>query len=81
MSDWPMEDDFQLYMRNQKTVEDHNTIYVVKNLKTGTTYACLTRIGTKIDIVWDSQKSWFSKGAKIRIYDDKGNYKDFTKEE
>ena len=54
--------------------------YTIENLKTSRSYTCLARDGVPFDDVWESQKHWFNPGTKVRIYDNKGNFKDFVKE-
>ena len=35
--------------------------------------------GTPLDIVWDSQKSWFLPGSEVTITDNHGNSKTFMR--
>lgn len=45
----------------------------------GNTYEISCWEGTSIDIVWDSQKSWYLAGSEVTITDNYGRSKTFIK--
>lgn len=54
--------------------------FTVRNDKTGRSYPVLGRIKTTLDIVWMSERCWFSTGARVTISDEEGHSKTFIKE-
>ena len=53
--------------------------YVVKNNKTGRSRIIRSTFEISLDVVWMSEKCWYSDGCSITITDEKGNSKTFTK--
>lgn len=45
----------------------------------GNTYEIPTWDGTSIDVVWDSEKSWYLTGSEVTITDNHGRSKTFIK--
>lgn len=45
----------------------------------GHSFDILTWEGTPLNVVWNSQKSWFSPGAEVIIEDNHGNKKEFIR--
>ena len=53
--------------------------YIVKNNKTGRAYEVESDHKISLDIVWASEKPWFSSNCSATITDENGNSKTFTK--
>ena len=55
-------------------------IYTVTNEDTLRQYPVIGRKESSLDVVWLSEKCWFSAGAKVTISAQDGRKKTFTKE-
>ena len=53
--------------------------YIVTNNKTGKNYEVKSDFNSSLDVVWLSQKYWFSPDCSVTITDENGNSKTFTK--
>lgn len=54
-------------------------VYKIENLKTGKISEVTASQPVPLDIVWDTQKSWYVGEAKVKITDETGNSKIFEK--
>lgn len=55
-------------------------IFTITNNSTGRSYTICGRESDSLELVWDSQKYWFSVGASVTITDELGRSQTFRKE-
>lgn len=55
-------------------------IFTITNNSTGRSYTTCGRESDSLELVWDSQKYWFSVGASVTITDELGRSQTFRKE-
>ena len=55
-------------------------IFVVCNKTTPRSYPVAGTKGCDLDTIWNSQKSWFTKGNQVTITDEDGRSKTYIKE-
>lgn len=53
--------------------------YIVRNNKTNREYEVIANDNQSFEIVWLSQKCWFSPGCEITITNEYGESKTYTK--
>lgn len=54
-------------------------VYTLKDNATNRQYQVESMVKVPLDVVWKSQRNWFSKGSTVTIEDENGNYKTFKK--
>lgn len=54
-------------------------IYTIRCIDTKRSYPVIGNRGSKLSVVWDSQKSWFTKGQQVTIVGEDGRQETFIK--